>query len=154
LFFNETRLEADLQAVSPLYLKNLALGTDLLDGAEKVVRALKERCHLALVTNGLKDVQRPRLAGSALHNCFEKIFISEEMGAAKPARAYFDIVFHEIGGPSKESVLIIGDSLTSDMQGGVDYGIHTCWYNPNGKASDLALTYEITHLKELIALFG
>jgi 2-haloacid dehalogenase len=154
LFFDETRLEADLQAVSPLYLKNLALGTDLLDGAEKVVRALKERCHLALVTNGLKDVQRPRLAGSALHDCFEKIFISEEMGAAKPSCEYFDTVFRDIGRPPKESTLIIGDSLTSDMQGGLDYGIHTCWYNPEGKTSELMLTYRISHLKELIALLG
>ena len=152
LFFDETRLNGDPETVSPLYLRNLALGVDLLDGAEEVIGALKERYRLALVTNGLKEVQRPRLEGSALRDCFEQVFISGEMGLAKPSRAYFDAVFAGIGQPPKESALIIGDSLTSDMQGGVNYGIDTCWYNPKGKTSDLTVTYKISHLKELISL--
>ncbi len=152
LFFDETRLNGDPQTVSPLYLRNLALGVDLLEGAEEVVRALKERYRLALVTNGLKEVQRPRLAGSVLRDCFEQVFISGEIGLAKPSRAYFDAVFHGIGQPPKESVLLIGDSLTSDMRGGLDYGIDTCWYNPKGKPSDLAVTHRISRLKELLPL--
>lgn len=152
LFFDETRLNADPQTVSPLYLRNLALGTDLLDGAEEVVHTLKADFHLALVTNGLQDVQRPRLEDSALRGCFEKVLISEEIGAAKPSRAYFDAVFQEIGQPPKESVLIIGDSLTSDMKGGLDYGIDTCWYNPKDKTGELPVTYQITHLTELLDL--
>ena len=149
LFFDETQLDGDPQAISPLYLRNLALGTDLLPSAERVVRALKNYYHLALVTNGLKDVQRPRLEGSAMRDCFEKVFISEEIGAAKPSRNYFDAVFHEIGQPPKESVLLIGDSLTSDMRGGVDYGIDTCWYNPAGKTTELPVTYQIKNLQAL-----
>jgi len=152
LFFDETRLEGDPQAVSPLYLRNLALGTDLLDGAEAVICALQERYHLALVTNGLKEVQRPRLAGSALRDCFEKVFISEEVGAAKPSRDYFDAVFHGIGQPAKASVLLIGDSLTSDMRGGVEYGLDTCWYNPKAKSTELPITYQISQLQELLGL--
>jgi 2-haloacid dehalogenase len=152
LFFDETHLNADPQTVSPLYLQNLALGIDLLEGAEEVVRALKGRFHLALVTNGLKDVQRPRLEGSALRGCFEHIFISEEIGSAKPSYEYFEAVFRELGQPPKESVLLIGDSLTSDMRGGVDYGIDTCWYNPAGKMTELPVTYQISRLYELIEL--
>ena len=152
LFFDETRLNGDPQMASPLYLRNMALGVDLLDGAEEVVRALEGRYRLALVTNGLADVQRSRLEGSALRDCFEKVFISEEMDAVKPSRAYFDAVFREIGQPPKESVLIIGDSLTSDMRGGLDYGIDTCWYNPKGKTTELPVTYKISHLKELVSL--
>ena len=152
LFFDETRLNGDPQTVSPLYLQNLALGIDLLEGAEEVVHELKGRFHLALVTNGLKDVQRPRLAGSALRDCFEKVFISEEIGAAKPSREYFEAVFRELGQPPKESVLLIGDSLTSDMRGGVDYGIDTCWYNPAGKTTELLVTYQISQLQELVKL--
>jgi 2-haloacid dehalogenase len=152
LFFDETHLNGDPQTVSPLYLRNLALGTDLLSGAEKVIGELKNRYHLALVTNGLKDVQRPRLAGSALHDSFEKVFISEEIGAAKPSHEYFEAVFREIGQPPKESVLLIGDSLTSDMRGGVEYGIHTCWYNPTDKTTELPVTYQISQLQELIEL--
>jgi len=152
LFFDETHLNGNPQAISPLYLRNLALGTDLLEGAEHVVRALKGCYHLALVTNGLKDVQRPRLEGSALSDCFEKVFISEEVGAAKPSQAYFEAVFRQIGQPPKASILLVGDSLTSDMKGGVDYGIHTCWYNPAGKTTELPVTYQISQLSELIKL--
>jgi 2-haloacid dehalogenase len=152
LFFDEAHLSADPQVVSPLYLRNLALGIDLLPSAEEVVRALKGLYHLGLVTNGLKDVQRPRLEHSALRDCFEKVFISEEVGAAKPSRDYFDAVFREIGQPPKASVLLIGDSLTSDMRGGVDYGIDTCWYNPKGKTTELPVTYQISRLQSLLDL--
>lgn len=152
LFFDEIGVAGDPQAVSPLYLRNLALGADLLPGAEEVVRALKPRFHLALVTNGLADVQRPRLERSALADCFEKVFISEEVGAAKPSTAYFDAVFGAIGNPPKNEALIIGDSLSSDMQGGLGYGIDTCWYNPDRKTTDLPVTYQISQLLELVQI--
>ena len=152
LFFEGAGLNGDPVTTSPLYLQNLALGTYLLEGADEVVHSLKKRYQLALVTNGLKDVQRPRLEGSSLHDCFEKVFISEEVGAAKPERTYFDRVFENIGNPAQEKVLIIGDSLTSDMQGGLNYGIDTCWYNPQNKTSTLALNYQINSLRELLSL--
>jgi YjjG family noncanonical pyrimidine nucleotidase len=154
LFFDELGIPADPQAVSPLYLRNLALGADLLPGALDVIEKLKGCCHLALITNGLADVQRPRLARSPLRDSFEKIFISEELGVAKPSPAYFDIVFREIGQPPKSSVLIIGDSPTSDIKGGLDYSIDTCWYNPKRKATDLPVTYQVSHLQELPPLLG
>jgi YjjG family noncanonical pyrimidine nucleotidase len=149
LFFHEARLDGDAQIASPLYLKNLALGTDLHDGADELIHALRGQVHLALVTNGLKDVQRPRLEHSSLHDCFEKVFISEEMGVSKPSRAFFETVFAEINQPARENVLIIGDSLTSDMQGGLDFGIHTCWFNPKHKLTSLPVTYQIAQLNEL-----
>jgi len=154
LFLEEAHLSCDPETISPLYLYNLGLGADLLPGAEAVVRTLKNRFRLALVTNGLKEVQRPRLEGSTLHDCFEKVFISDEMGVAKPSAAYFEAVFREIGQPSRETVLMIGDSLTSDMQGGIAYGLPTCWYNPKGKTTELPVTYQIAHLEELIPLLG
>ncbi len=84
-----------------------------------------------------------------LRGSFEQVFISEEIGAAKPSRDYFEAVFRGIGNPPRESVLLIGDSLTSDMRGGLDYGIDTCWYNPGGKTTDLPVTYQIARLTEL-----
>lgn len=152
LFFDETRLNGDPQTISPLYLRNLSQGSHLFDGAEEVIRTLKKSHRLALVTNGVKEVQRPRLAKSAIADCFEQIFVSDEMGAAKPSRAYFDAVFDGIGQPPRDAALIIGDNLNTDMQGGLDYGIHTCWYNPGGLVSDLPVTYTIADLKELIDL--
>ena len=149
LFFDAAGLHGDTAAVSQLYLRNLALGTDLQPGAHELVYGLKDLFHLALVTNGLKDVQRPRLERSSLQGCFEHIFISEEIGAAKPAGAFFEAVFDVLGRPARESVLIIGDSLSSDIKGGLDYGIDTCWYNPQNKSTSLAVTYEIKRLAEL-----
>lgn len=152
LFFDETGLAGDPQTVSPRYLQNLALGADLLPGAEQLIHSLRPRFRLALVTNGLADVQRPRLQRSALADCFEQVFISEEVGAAKPATEYFAAVFAGLGNPPKAETLIIGDSLTSDMQGGLNYGIDTCWYNPNGKSTDLPVKYQINHLLELLEI--
>lgn len=152
LFFQESGLGGEPLAVSQLYLQNLALGTDLLDGANDVVHALQKQFHLALVTNGLKDVQRPRLERSSLRDCFEQVFISEEVGASKPSSAYFEAFFSATGQPAREEVLIIGDSLTSDMQGGLDFGIDTCWYNPKHKLTSLPVTYQIGHINELLTL--
>jgi len=152
LFFAESGLPGDEQLTSRLYLKNLALGTDLLDGADELIHNLQKNYHLALVTNGLKDVQRPRLVHSSLHGCFEQVFISEEIGVSKPSRAYFETIFTRINQPPRDKVLIIGDSLTSDIQGGLDFGIHTCWYNPGSRLTGLPVTYQIAHLNELPAL--
>jgi YjjG family noncanonical pyrimidine nucleotidase len=149
LFLDETQLAGDPQMFSPYYLQHLALGADLLPGADELIHSLKAHFHLALVTNGLADVQRPRLKRSTVRDCFENIFISEEIGAAKPARPYFDAVFRAIGNPPRDQVLIIGDSLTSDMRGGLDYGIDTCWYNPHDQPVDFPLTHQIKTLSEL-----
>ena len=154
LLFTEMAISLDPQKFSPLYLKNLARGSDLFDRVYEVLQTLSERYHIALVTNGLPDVQRPRLERSAIHALIEKVFISEEIGVAKPDPAFFDFVFQAIGSPDKNEVLIIGDSLTSDMQGGIHYGIDTCWYNPGKKTTDLPVTYQIQNLQELIPLLG
>lgn len=152
LFFESIGHQGDMHAIGRLYTHNLAKGIDLLEDAEEVIRSCKKQYQLALVTNGLKDVQVPRLAGSRLSDCFDKVFISEEIGAAKPTRAYFDAVFSGLNQPARKSVLIIGDSLTSDIQGGIEYGIDTCWYNPGQKPSELPITYQITRLKDLLTL--
>ena len=126
LLFDEIQVPLDPQDFSQRYLENLASASDLLPGASDVLEVLSKKYHIALVTNGLKEVQRPRLERSAIHSFIEKVFISEEMGVAKPAPAFFEIVFQELGNPPKSKVLIIGDSLTSDMQGGINFGIDTC----------------------------
>ena len=141
--------------MSSAYIEHLTICADLIDGAYEVLAALKETSRIAIVTNGLQAVQRGRLAHSTIRDFIEEIIISEEIGAAKPHAAFFDIAFTRTGHPAKSDVLIIGDSLTSDMQGGVDYGIATCWYNPNGepRPDDLRqITYEIKQLRELLEM--
>jgi 2-haloacid dehalogenase len=150
LLFDEIQVPLDPQDFSQQYLENLACASDLLPGAADVLDVLSKKYHIALVTNGLKEVQRPRLERSAIRSFIEKIFISEEMGVAKPDPGFFDAVFREVGNPSKNTVLIIGDSPTSDMLGGVNYGIATCWFNPLGKTSELPVTYQINTLTQLL----
>lgn len=139
---------------SRVYLPNLARGADLIEGAVETVAALRPAFRLALITNGLTDVQRPRLAASALADAFDVVAISEEIGAAKPDPAYFDAVFARIGRPEREQVLVVGDGVTSDIQGGLAYGLDTCWFNPRGLPVDERFrpTYIVTRLEEVVRL--
>jgi 2-haloacid dehalogenase len=139
---------------SDLYLQCLADCSELIDGAGEVVRVLQARCRVAIVTNGLQAVQRRRLARSAIRDCITEIIISEEIGAAKPAREFFDTTFARLGHPPKDRVLMIGDNWVSDIQGAAEYGIDTCWYNPAGRPRPArpAITCEIRSLRELISI--
>ncbi len=151
LLFATLGLAVDVQSVSRTYLGHLANASELMPGALETITALRPRYHLALITNGLRDVQRPRLAQSALKDSFAAFIISEEVGAAKPSPAIFDIAFREMGHPARNQVLLIGDSLTSDIQGGINYRIDTCWFNPTRapRPAGMTITYEIAHLNEL-----
>jgi 2-haloacid dehalogenase len=150
LLFDEIDAPLDPQDFSLRYLENLSCTGKLLAGAAEVLQALSGRYHIALVTNGLSEVNHPRLERSIIHPFIEKTFVSEEIGAAKPDAGFFEAVFREIGNPPKNQVLIIGDSLSSDMQGGINYGIDTCWFNPGRKATDLPVTYVINTLGQLL----
>jgi len=139
--------------MSTAYVEQLGLCTDLIEGAYEVLQTLQRTSHIAVVTNGLQAVQRSRLARSAIRDFISELIISEEVGAAKPQAAFFDVVFARLGHPAKSDVLIIGDSLTSDIQGGIDYGLDTCWYNPSAVPWPEHLgeiTYEIQHLHKLL----
>ena len=152
--FEAIGVETDAQSFSPRYLKNLGDSAELIDGAENLIRTLHGRAGLMLITNGLKQVQRSRLAKSAIADCFAGMIISEELGSAKPHRGIFDAAFARMGGPRKADVLLIGDSLTADIRGANDYGIDACWYNPAGRTpgSDLRIRYEISRLEELLSI--
>ncbi|WP_296114711.1 YjjG family noncanonical pyrimidine nucleotidase [uncultured Anaerococcus sp.] len=108
------------------------------------------------VTNGSLIAQRGKLEGSDLNKFFKKSFISELVGFEKPDKRFFDHVFKEIGSNNLEDYVIIGDSLTSDMLGGINANIKTIWYNPEGKENylDLAIDREIRSLKEVEKVLG
>lgn len=151
--FEAIGIQADPEPFGRAYLRHLANCGDLIDGAESMMQQLRQTYRLGLITNGLSDVQRPRLAASPLHDTFETITISDEIGYAKPDPRIFDVAFAAMGQPAKNEVLMIGDSLSSDMQGGVNYQIDTCWFNPHGKTGNgLPLTYEIQQLSELLTI--
>ncbi len=134
------------------YLVHLANAAELMDGALEVVQRLYQHYQLAIITNGIKQVQEQRLARSPLKDYFPVFVISEVVGAAKPHPKIFDAAFRAMGNPAKESVLLIGDSLTSDIQGGFNYGIDTCWFNPAHAPRAIAVPckYEIGRLDELL----
>jgi 2-haloacid dehalogenase len=151
LLFREFNIPLHFRDVSKRYLSNLADNSMLIPGAEEIVRELSLSCKMLIVTNGIADVQRPRLEKSVILKYFDDIIISDEIGAAKPASKFFDIAFKQMGYPDKKEVMIIGDSLTSDMSGGINYGIDTCWYNPNRMINEngLNITLEVNELETL-----
>ena len=136
---------------STRYLAALADCSELIDGTQEVLRALKPKYRIAVVTNGLEAVQRRRLDRSAIRDCIAAIIISEEIGAAKPAKEFFDRAFARLGDPAKHEVLMIGDNWSSDIVGGAQYALDTCWYNPHRqpRPNGLAITREISSLREL-----
>lgn len=141
---------------SERYLDRLGACSELIPGAEAVVRTLRARHKMAILTNGLKAVQRSRLERSSVRDCIDAVIISEEIGAAKPSRAFFDAALARIGNPPVAQTLMIGDNWSSDIQGAADYRMDRCWYNPGGHARPAApaLTYEIRSLEELPQLLG
>jgi 2-haloacid dehalogenase len=154
LLFEALQVEGDAESFSVRYLRNLAEGSELMEGAEEVVRRLEGQVGLMIITNGLADVQRPRFARSAIGDCFADLVISEEVGTAKPNGRIFDIAFERMQFPRHEQVLIIGDSLSSDIRGGNNYGIDTCWFNPRREpgSREIEPTYEIAALDELLSV--
>lgn len=124
------------------------------DHALETVQALKGKVLQCAVTNGTKVAQDRKLKNSGLDKEFDYIFISEDVGVEKPSKGFFDTVFATIGNYAPEEVLIVGDSLTSDIQGGVNAGIKTCWFNPKGvkNTSTLQPDYEITDIGEVLKL--
>lgn len=152
----ELGLALDPAAFSTVYLRRLSMQAHLVDGAMAVVESLLPRHRLAIITNGLADVQRSRLARSPLASMIGPLVISEEVGAAKPDPAIFAVALERMGSPAPRDVLVIGDSLSSDIAGGIATGLDTCWVNPGARARGRgpAATYEIRHLEELPAIVG
>ena len=159
-FLDHLNKAEDSQEMSRYYIKELAKGTDLIDGAEELIKKVAESDNdyeYVIITNGIADVQHPRIMRSKLAGYFKgKIFVSEEVGYPKPDRRYFEGVLKDYSEFQLDEILIIGDSLNSDIKGGVELNIATCWMNPQRhKGTDrLKADYEISQLSELYPLLG
>lgn len=157
--FDDFFLAANIKGIdswefSKIYLNYLVEHSFMLDGAIDLLESLKGKVKKAIITNGLKEVQRPRLKRLDIEKYFSVIVVSDEEGVSKPNPAYFDIVMNACGNPAKDRVLIIGDSLNSDMKGGIQYGIPTCWCNLFGQVNttNLEPSFEINRLDEILGL--
>ena len=145
---------ADPEALNRDHLRALGEGAMLLPGAEELCRVLSRDHRLYLLTNAVASVQKARFANSAIAPYFQGVFISEEVGVGKPDPAYFEYVFRAVPGLARDNALVIGDSLTSDVQGANNAGLPCCWFNPKGqpRPQDLRIDYEIRALEELYAI--
>jgi 2-haloacid dehalogenase len=154
MLFQEFGVAVDAVTVARTYEKNLSIGHYFLPGAEEAVDALSKKYRLFLASNGTASVQKGRMTSANLYRFFETVFVSQEIGHNKPSKAYFDACFATIADFDPAMAMIVGDSLSSDILGGINAGIKTCWVNPAHAAPKSGITpdYEIEALHQLPAL--
>lgn len=154
--FEELSVVADATLCARQYEKNLSIGHHFLPGAEEAVDSLHKKYRLFLASNGTASVQKGRMTSANLYRFFEKVFVSQEIGANKPSPLYFSRCFEQIPDFDPKKAMIVGDSLSSDILGGKNAGIATCWVNPGHATApeDLKPDYEIEALPQLEALLA
>ena len=152
--FEELGVAVDAADCTAAYSKNLAIGHYFMPGAEEAVARLSRKYRLFLASNGTASVQHGRLTSANLYRYFEKVFVSQDIGYNKPSIEYFDRCFAQIPDLDRSKAMIVGDSLTSDIRGGINAGIATCWVNPDHlpRQEDIRPDYEIEALPQLEAL--
>ena len=136
----------------------LSLGDTIVfcDDSLQIIRSLKGKVKQYVVSNGTVIAQNKKLRLSGLGDLMDGIYLSEELGAEKPNIKFFEQVFADIGPIERTEVLIVGDSLSSDICGGNNAGIQTCWYNPLGAElkGDYKVDYEIRNLNEIYEILN
>ena len=150
--------DTDAAALARAYTDHLSQMSYVLPGAYECCRALYESgaYGMYIITNGISSVQRARFGACAVKDFFAQCFISGDVGYEKPSRRFFDAVAAQIEGFDPAHALVIGDSLSSDIRGGREYGIDTCWLNRRGREvpSDGSITYIINSISDLPALLA
>ena len=148
VLFEEMGITVDAEKVARAYEDNLSIGHYFMPGAEEAVEALSKKYKLYLASNGTAKVQAGRLKSANISRFFEQVFVSQELGANKPSLEYFEKCFARIPGIDKKKTIMVGDSLTSDILGGQNAGIATCWVNPDHKPGreDIRVDYQIEAL--------
>ena len=150
VLFEELGLAVNPAHCARSYEYNLSREHAFLPGAQEALEELKKKYRLFLASNGTATVQHSRLTDANLYRFFEQVFISQEVGYNKPAREFFEACFDRIPGFDRERAVMVGDSLTSDILGGINAGIPTVWVNGEGKQADgIRPDYEIQTLSQL-----
>jgi len=133
------------------YMKHLSFASFLYDNSMDLIESLHKNYRLSIITNGLTEVQDNRIRKSAIAKYFENIVISEEVQVSKPDPKIFELTLNNMKYTDKSKILMVGDSLTSDIQGGINFGIDTCWFNPDKITNKTGMkpNYEISNLMDL-----
>ena len=149
--FDKLGIEADGIAFERRFCELLFDSHEPVDGAVELLQYLSGKYDVYVASNASYAQQSNRLTLAGMAPFFKGLFVSSDLGAQKPSQAFFTACMERLGNPPKEEVLLIGDSLTADMRGGVDFGIATCWYNHNHQPRDIDLPvdYIVDHLREI-----
>ena len=156
LLFSEYGVDVDPVLCARTYEKNLSVGHYFLPGAEEAVDRLSRKYRLFLASNGTASVQQGRMTSANLYRFFEKVFVSQELGANKPSKEFFRRACSYIPDFDPEKAMMVGDSLTSDILGGINAGMKTCWVNPEHKEApaEIRPDYQIEALHQLESLLA
>ncbi|CEG57669.1 pyrimidine 5'-nucleotidase [Legionella fallonii] len=146
-----TRLECSPYDLNSAFMAAMAEICSPIEGAINLLNALKDRSRLGIITNGFTELQQTRLERTGLKDHFELIVISEQVGVAKPHQAIFEHTLAIMGHPVRDQVLMVGDNPDSDILGGLNAGLHTCWLNRHKKQPPEGIKphYEVASLEEL-----
>lgn len=152
--FEKNDLKYDAEAFSEKYSERLSEGSFLFEGAEELCKYLSEKYRIIIITNGIKKVQIPRIENSKINKYIEETVVSEDVGISKPNIGIFQYVLDSANKKSevsKQEIIMIGDSQNADIQGGINYGIDTCWINLKNQQEneDIKAKYTVKSYKEL-----
>lgn len=149
--FEKLNIQRDSVLANETYVKNLSVGHWFIDGAEMLLESLYKNYKLYIVSNGTTIVQNGRIESAGIKKYFEKIFLSQDIGYNKPDIRFFEECFKQVGPFDKNDAIILGDSLSSDIKGGINAGIKTCLFDPKNKFSgDIKPDYIIHALSEFL----
>lgn len=153
-YFSTLDVKYDVEQFSKAYIRNLGEGAYLFEDSVELVKTLSKTHKLMILTNGLSDVQNRRIEKSGIKSYFDRIVISEEVGVAKPSKVIFEHATKGLHDIDKSEMLMIGDGMRSDILGGINFGIDTCWYNPTNSSNKekFSPTYEVAELMQIIEL--
>lgn len=151
MLFEKMKIDYNIKDFSRQYLKRMGEGAFLFEGAKKLCEYLYKKYKLGIITNGMKEVQYSRVNNSTIGKYIDKIIVSDDVGISKPNAEIFEYALKEMGHNNKKDVIMVGDSLTADIQGGINFGIDTCWVNLKNKESDEMIKpkYAVTRLEEI-----
>lgn len=151
IFFERLGRTVSGPEAEALYRTQLDASAVMIEGAQEILDYLVPNYELYIITNGVSETQYQRLAKSGIDRYVKGIFVSEDAGSQKPRKEFFDYCFSRMDDPDPSRMLVIGDSLSSDIKGGNNAGIDTCWFNRKGSSrmEGVEVTFEIRRLEEL-----
>ncbi len=144
-------IDFDGTVLEEMFENGVAKGAYAVEGAYDLLDYLYGKYKLYIVSNGFRFVQESRLKIGNFEKYFDGLFVSEDIGIAKPAKDFFDYCFEKTDNPDKNEVILIGDSITADISGGINYGIDTIWFNKNNDSlpENITPSHMVKHLSEI-----